>query len=515
MMEQDKVITRRAFLHTGVGLGAATLVGSHGARPAAAQETPRRGGALRFATGASPDTFDPVRVVLYESVAVQDHIYSGLTRVNAKMEVEPDLAKAFEANATADQWRFALRSGVRFHHGKDCSSRDVVASFERLLDAKVASPARTALKGIARVEAAGADTVLFHLAEPNADFPALMGNRFAKIVPVDRIESLATSPSGTGPYTLASHNPGERTVLKRFDGYFDPDQGFLDEIRLLVIPDESTRVASLTSGTTDLMIDLTAAAYARLQGAKGVRLFEVDTGSYQPVAVHLDQPPFTDARIARALKLCVNRETIVRTVYSGHAVAAADQPLPPIDPMYANLPIPKPEIERARELLREAGHPNGLDLVLHSSSGRAGMMEVAVAVQEQAKAAGFRIRIQDEPIQTYWSTIWLKRPMFVGSWFGRATADEVISTQFASDAVYNESHYANKQLDALTKEARGTLDRKRRRELYARIQKLIAEESGVVVHSFRRTSTASTDKLRGFAWHPLSLVHLHRAWLQS
>jgi peptide/nickel transport system substrate-binding protein len=103
-----------------------------------------------------------------------------------------------------------------------------------------------------------------------------MGNRFAKIIPVDRIESLATNPSGTGPYMLGSHSPGERTVLKRFDGYVDPAQGFLDEIRLLVIPDESTRVASLTSGTADLMMDLTAAAYARLQGAKGVRLFEVD-----------------------------------------------------------------------------------------------------------------------------------------------------------------------------------------------------------------------------------------------
>src|SRR5262245_45235510 len=236
-MGQESVISRRQLFHTGVGLGAVTLLGgANRARLAAAQDSPRRGGALRFATGASPDTFDPVRVVLYESVAVQEHLYSGLTRVNAKMEVEPDLAKSFEANTTADEWRFVLRSGVRFHHGKECSGRDVVFSFERLLDPKVASPARTALKGIARVEATGADTVVFHLAEPNADFPALMGNRFAKIVPSDRVESLTTSPSGTGPYTLGSHTPGERTVLKRFDGYFDSTQGYLDEIRLLVIP---------------------------------------------------------------------------------------------------------------------------------------------------------------------------------------------------------------------------------------------------------------------------------------
>src|SRR5262245_41978000 len=216
MMRQDGSLSRRKLLQTGVGLGAAALVG-RGVRPSAAQETPQRGGALRFATGASPDTFDPVRVVLHESVAVQDHIYSGLTRINAKMEVEPDLARAFEANAAADQWRLTLRPNVRFHHGKDCTSKAVVASLERLL---AAAPARTVLKGIAKVEAPAAATVVFQLAEPNADFPALMGNRFAKIVPIDKVEALATSPSGTGPYMLASHSPGERTVLKRFDGYF-------------------------------------------------------------------------------------------------------------------------------------------------------------------------------------------------------------------------------------------------------------------------------------------------------
>ncbi|MCB1013390.1 MAG: hypothetical protein KDB15_17170, partial [Microthrixaceae bacterium] len=152
-----------------------------------------------------------------------EHVYSNLIRVNTNMELEPDLALAWEPNETADQWTLTLRDGVKFHDGSDFTSEDVVATFEHLLDPASASQYRSNISMVESVEATSPTEVVFHLSSPFAEFPETLSHYQAKMLPAGKMADLATNPIGTGPYRLDSHVPGERTVLKRFDDFYDLD----------------------------------------------------------------------------------------------------------------------------------------------------------------------------------------------------------------------------------------------------------------------------------------------------
>lgn len=519
-----KGLSRRRFLQNGGLVGGALLVApTIAGSPAAAalarttnrSATPVRGGLVRLGASASPDTFDPAFAVVAETIWAHEHLYSRLTRVNADLSVVGDIAQSWEANETVDAWTFALRPGIRFHHGRELTSADVVATFERMLDEATGSPGRNFYGAIDAIETPDDLTVTFRLAAANADFPYLLGFRYGGILPADRLDTIANEPVGTGPYLLGEHAPGERTTLTRFEDYFAADvEAFLDSVVFQVVPEEQGRVAALRTGDIDVVTSLSAAAFSQLDGQSGIDRIRVESGSMMDVTVQLDQEPFTDIRVVQALKLAAGRPTIIAAAYGGNAVEGADHPISPIMPFHdPNVVAPARDVERARELLAEAGYPDGITLELATSSQRAGMGEVALALQETVRDAGIRIEIRDEPIQTYWSDVWLRRPMFVGNTFGRATPNEILTSHFMSDGGTNGSNLADPELDELIVRGRSVNDADERAEIYSEIQRIVAERSGSLIHSFYDFLAAKRSAVQGFTGHPTGLYRFHSTWI--
>jgi peptide/nickel transport system substrate-binding protein len=366
-----------------------------------------------------------------------------------------------------------------------------------------------------RTEATSPTEVVFHLSAPFGEFPELLGHYQARMLPAGKMSEMATNPIGTGPYLLDAHVPGERTVLRRFDGYFDLEgQGFLDEIQFLAIPEEATKVAALTSGGVELVHEFQPISLPLLTNAPGITTTEIITGSHQPIVMDVTQAPFDDARVRKAIKLCVDREALVAVVLQGHGEPAADQVVPPSDPMYGNLPIPAQDIARATELLNEAGYADGLDLVLQTTPGRPGMLETALTFKDMAAAAGVRVEIQSHPVDIYWADVWKKTPFFVSNWIGRPTADQMLSQVYLCDASGSESKWCNEEFDRLILDARATLDPDVRREILTEAQQILAEDGPISVPYFRSYITGYTTRLHGFAAHPLRYLDLRRAWLE-
>ena len=207
------------LLVTGCGGDEADTSESTSATPAEAQ--PKRGGTLRVALVKAHTTFDPHIVNDNPDIQLTRQAYDNLIlRDPDDLSLIPMLAKSWEANDDLTQFTFQLRSGVKFHHGKEFTVEDVVYSFERLLDPDVGSPIAAALDSVTKVVALDELTVRFELDSPNSYLPDLLALYHARIIPSDiDPERLANEEFGTGPFILKEHVVGERIVMVRNPDY--------------------------------------------------------------------------------------------------------------------------------------------------------------------------------------------------------------------------------------------------------------------------------------------------------
>src|SRR5436309_6340390 len=256
-------------------------------------ETPRSGGTLNMAWPSSPRTIDPALTIQGDEYMITQNVYDNLTRVDERLQVRPMLASRWAADAQGRSWTFTLRPGVKFHHGRELKASDVVFTFERVLDPKTASPGRTALGPIEKVEAVDDYTVRFRMSAPYADLPVNLGVTFGRILPADRLDKIVSEPSGTGPFRLVEFKPGERTRMVRFADYWDKPRPYLEELWQVNIPQHASQVASLSGGDVQLMFELPLPFIGSLEPAPGVSLISVKSPSSQPIVMNTAQKPLT------------------------------------------------------------------------------------------------------------------------------------------------------------------------------------------------------------------------------
>lgn len=520
----NSTINRRNFLQSvGATAGFLALQGcagaaSPGASPAGdmAPGEPRHGGTIRIAYSGPPGRLDPALVVGSEENLTNFAVYEGLARLPGTLTPEPVLAQSWQASDDLTTWTFQLREGVRFHHGTQFTATDVVYTFERVLDPALGSPARTNVPYIESVEEVDTHTVRFHLSSPNAEFPSVMCTYHFHIVPHDRTEQqIAEEALGTGPFRLVEYAPGDRIRFERNEDYWDEGLPYLDGLQQVHIPEQVTQLSALSAGSIDVMHNLGFENLATVEADPNLKVSQTPSGLYVPLVMRVSEEPFTDIRVRQALKLCVDRPGTLQLVTQGRGELGNDQPVPPVSPFWADIPIPEQNHERARELLAEAGYPDGLDLTLYTSPIRSNMVQTAVAFQEMAKPAGIRIEIQRTPTDVYWSEYWLKVPFCVSSWGLRPTADETLSIAYHSAAPWNESDFQNPELDRLIEEARGEPNEERRAELYAQAQQLLHDEGGSIISFYLPFMSATRAVVQNFEPDPMTSVNFRDTWLSA
>ncbi|MEZ4663371.1 MAG: hypothetical protein R2911_37990 [Caldilineaceae bacterium] len=179
-----------------------------------------------------------------------------------------------------------------------------------------------------------------------------------------------------------------------------------------------------------------------------------------------------------------------------------------ISPFHADLPARRQNIGQARQLLIDAGHPEGLKLDLITADVDPGMVDLADLVQKMAAPAGFDISPTKVPSDVYWDSYWGQTPFHIGSWNFRPSIDETLALAFHSNSVWNESRWFNAELDALLDEARSEADLAQRKALYQQVQEIIMEEGAVIIPVFRSVLSAVHKRVQGFTPHPAGWISL-------
>ena len=477
---------------------------------------PQRGGTLRVGISGSAENFDPHHQTTFDSIWANGMMYSRLIRMDPDMQPVPDLAHSWEQSDDASEWTFQLHQGVQFHNGREMTAEDVVNSFERLKDPDEGTAFEQQLSMIESVEATSDTEVVFHMAGSYADFLSVLGFYACRVVPVEEAENLATDPIGTGPYRLRSHSPDERTVLERFEDYFLADEeGFVDEIHFIKIEEETSRLTALQGGTVDLVNEVSPASLPMIEGTSEIDIEEIVTGSYHILAMQADQEPFTDVRVRQAFKLIAERSEFVQAVLQGHGVEAADQPIPPNDPMYGEVEIPDQNLDRAQELLEEAGYGDGMQVELHTTAGRVGLHEAGLTFQDHASRIGIEVEVINHPVDGYWADIWMQRPFHMSNWGQRPNADLAFTVAYVDGASWNETNWVNEEFEELLEEARGVLDDDERREVYKQAQQILSEDGGAIIPYFMSVIGAWSNNVYGYEMNPTRLVELHKVWIDN
>lgn len=491
---KDAGLSRRQVLRGFAAAGALAATGHCGVARA---ETPRVGGRIRVASVLSSiaDTLDPAKGALSTDYSRHYMIYSGLTQFDSRLEAKPGLATSIESG-DATLWTVKLRADAEFHNGKPLTPADVVYSLLRLKDPATGSQVLAIASQIADVRATGPLEVQIRLAAPNVDLPVILADSHFLI-----IQNGATdfrTAIGTGPYWCADFNPGVRTLGRRNPNYWKPGKPYLEQIELVGISDESSRVNALLAGDLQLINGVNPRSVQRIRATSGYTVQETQSGLYTDLIMRQDARPTNDPNFALALKYLLDRDEILQAVFLGHAVLANDQPVPPSSPYYCtDIPRRQYDPDKARFLLRKSGLGR-TRLAMYASPAAELSVDIATLVQESAMSAGLVLQVDRVPADGYWSNCWMKHPLTFGNINPRPTVDMLFSSFFQSDSPWNESGWRDARFDALLLSARSERNDSRRKQMYWEMQKLVHEKCGVGIPAFINIIDACDRRLKGY-----------------
>jgi peptide/nickel transport system substrate-binding protein len=427
-------------------------------------------------------------------------LYEKLVELDNGFQPKPVLAESWESNPDGSVWTIHLRKGVKWHDGRDFTAKDVVWTFKRVLDSKLDSGGAAILNMLdpQKIEAVDDHTVRFTAKSPTVELPVLLSTKFAAIVPDGTSrEMMQKKPVGTGPYMVDEFVTGPKLIAKKNPYYWKPGLPKAPCLELSGITEAVARSAALQSGQADLLIFLEPTAAATLAAAPGVTVMKSPGGSVMTLSMWVDTPPFDKLAVRQAMKLVIDRQKMVETALLGIGVPGNDNPVAPSSPDAYRTDIIGRDVAKAKQLLAEAGYPQGLTVDLYTSDSIAAMVPIAQVYQQMAADAGIKVNIIMSPADSYWNEVWLKRPFLTSTWGGRPTA-EALSIAYLTTAQFHETHWSRPDYDALIVKANGTVDAAERRKLYQQAQKLLSEEGGVIVPAFMPVLAAVRKGCSGY-----------------
>ena len=360
---------------------------------------------LRFGTDAEPIGFDPHTISAVASQRVMSQMYNTLVDVDENLNVIPELALSWE-QPDEQTYVFKLREDVKFHNGRQLTAEDVKYSFERILNPDVGALGSSASYAgdIESVTVNDPFTVTIKLKKVNAPFLANLSSNYCAIVAKEVVEEsgdLLRADGGTGPYTLGEWVPDNMVSINRFADYTLKAAPAFDTIEFYVMTDASARLAALRTGSVDL-INADTSMLVLAQGDSAINTIYYQSRNYSALCLSTKNEYLKDVRVRQAISLAVNRQEIIDMAYNGEAEVSGFVPASmghwAVD--VTNHPMYQQDIARAKELLAEAGYPNGFEIELIVGLLDS-LRDMGAVVQQQLAEIGITVNVVNKENAEY------------------------------------------------------------------------------------------------------------------
>jgi peptide/nickel transport system substrate-binding protein len=479
-------------------------------------------GGLVVALASDPQSLDPRFGSDANAARLADLLHAALTRPDAAARRRPEVASAWDM-PDATTVVFHLRRDFRFADGSPLTAADVRATYEAVLDPRLASPKRAALAILSGIETPDPATVVMHLREPFAPFLDATG---LGILPATRARDPGEVATGAGPFRLVRAERGERIVLAPNPGY--PGGAVrLDPLTIRIVPDEVVTVLELRRGGVHLLEDAPEPEMVSWLGRLPHLAVRRGPGSsFAYLALNLRDRHLADRRVREAIALALDRTAMIEFLLGGAARPASGL-LAPEHWAYAGAKTARHDPRRARRLLDRAGlpDPDGPGprprfRLVYKTSNQLARRRLAEAIQAALGAVGIGV-----DIRTYeWGTLYAdvrsgNFEVCALAWVGVGDPDLYYlafhSSMHPPDG-YNRGGYASPVMDRLTTRGRRTLEAEARRRIYARVQVRMARDLPVVPLWWEDRVVIQSRRLEGFEPSPDGDLHgLARAWMAA
>jgi peptide/nickel transport system substrate-binding protein len=518
-------ITRREFLRNATLLGmslaaASTFVtacggGETGGGGTGSTSAVKRGGSLKYGTRVL-GIDHPARYSWIEGDAnLTRFVIEYLTYTDENNITHPHLLENWEASDDLKTWTLNLRKNVKWTTGEPFNADDVVFTMKEWLNPDVGSSVLGLMSYLqpTGIEKKDDSTVVLHLDSPQIAVPEHLYHYPSPMLDHRTFQGdWLENPVGTGPFTLEEWSVGERVVLKaRKEGYWKNGADgkplpYLDEIVGIDLGDEQTAfVSAIKGGQIDVFYP-EVTGFQALKGDSSVNIASIATSQTRVMRMRVDMEPWTDVRVRNAVKLCQDREKMLKLAFFGEGITGPDCHVSPVHPEYSPMDATPYDPEQAKALLAEAGYPDGIDVTITVGAGWDDIVSYAEILKTDAEPAGIRITINSIPNAAYWD-VWTEADFAVTSWTHRPLAVMVLPLAYVCDAQgtpvpWNESRWCDSEFDGLLNQAMGILDVEERRKVIADIEKIQVERGSIGIPYWMNSWIIHSPKFQGMKAHP-------------
>lgn len=470
---------------------------------------------LVIATASDAITMDPVANNDSYSGNIMAQIYDGLVKIDMEGNIIENLAESYDVSEDGLTYTFHLKQGVKFQNGEEMKASDVVFTFKRAIEA----PAVAHIFGDIdpnSLKAVDDYTFQFSLKDANAGIIAALCHPAAFIVNEKAVteagKDYARNPIGTGPFKLESWTKSASMVLKRFEDYHGTAPEF-DTLEVRVIPEATNRVIELETGGVDIAYDISPNDVSRVEENSNLQLFRTPDYGTLYMGMNTQKTPLNDVRVRQAIAKAIDVEQIVNAVWRGVGKAASAPYTSTIKYSIAEKNEPnKKDIEAAKQLLKEAGYENGLQLTV-STSDRQERINAATIMKEDLKEIGIDLTVE----VLEWSAFIEKlengeHDLYMLSWISDSPdPDMVVYPCFHSSMAGPGGNYMflnDPEVDELIIKGRRTLDGPDREKVYEDLQnKIIELAPAIFIYNSEIVIGARADieniELTPFGYHRL------------
>ncbi len=489
-------LSRRDFIGRAAALGVGGAMANTMIADAVLAAGPMKGGTIRMGLqgGSTTDSIDPALVTNQVGLMVTRMWGEPLVELSDGGGLEGKVAESFEGSSDASVWTFRIRQGITFSNGKTVTAEDVAQSLIRHSGEESKSGALGIMRSVTNVRADGND-VIVELDGPNADLPYLMADYHLIIQPGGGMDDPAAA-IGTGPYVLKDVEMGVRFVAEKNPNHWG-DFGNADTLEVIVINDNTARVAALRSGQVDMIDRVPPRTAGLVASSPGITVHTTAGPGHYVFIMHCNTAPFDNNDLRLALKHGINRQEMVEKILSGYGSVGNDTPINSSYPLYTEFEQREYDPDKARFHMEKSGH-DGPVLLRTSENSFPGAPDAAALFQQSCAGAGINIEIKREPNDGYWTEVWNKQPFSTSYWGGRPTQDQMFTTAYLSSADWNDTRFFNDTFDQLLFAARAEIDVAKRTQMYADMGTILRDEGGLICPMFNDFVDATSDRISGW-----------------
>lgn len=471
---------------------------------------------VTVAVASNFTTLDPYDANDTLSQQVAKSFYQGLFGLDKEMKVKNVLAESYTVSDDGLVYTVKLRQGVKFQDGTDFNAAAVKVNLDRASNPDNKLKRYNLYKNIASTEAVDPSTVKITLKQPFSAFINILAHPATAMISPAALEKygkeIGFHPVGTGPYALETWNQTDFVKVKKNASYWEQGLPKLDTITWRPVVDNNTRAAMLQTGEAQFAFPIPYEQAAVLQKNDKLDLVTTPSIMQRYISMNVTQKPFDNPKVREAINYAINRDALVKVAFAGFATPATGV-VPPAIAFAEPFKAWPYDPAKARELLKEAGYPNGFETTLWSSHNHSTAQKVLQFTQQQLAQVGVKVKLTAMDAGQRAAEVEGKgqkesgvRMFYTGWSASTGEADWALSPLFASQnwppTLFNTAFYSNPQVDSDLTEALKTTDNAQKASLYKNAQEIIWKESPWVPLVVEKLVSAHSKSLSGFYMMP-------------